>query len=104
MPWIQGKEYKNLSTVITMPKKQETQKPEENTIHQLHSIDSAIDYREEDEESEFDEMTARLAEDIMYFFDDDCGDEDIEYEDLKDKIREFLINWREKGMKDDAGI
>lgn len=61
------------------------------------SIDKMIDER--DESFQFDEMTAQLAEKIVTELPDE-QDDDVEssnYEDLKDMIRDHLVEWYEGG-------
>lgn len=63
---------------------------------QKHSIDKAI--REQEENEEFNEITAQLAEKVFEKMKDGVDDDDDgTYESLKDIIREHITSWYENG-------
>ena len=59
-----------------------------------HSIDKMIEENEENDE--FNEMTAQLAGKIIMNLDID-DDESENYENIKDMIRDHVISWHEHG-------
>jgi len=67
----------------------------EEPIISSTSIDKLIVEREEN--SDFDEMTAQMAEKIIENIDPDADDAEASgYEDIKDIIRDHLVDWFER--------
>jgi len=62
-----------------------------------HSIDKMIE--EDEDNDDFNEMTAQLAEKITDFLGINADDDDgvQTYEDVKDIIRDHLTDWYENG-------